>query len=63
MCLDLSELEFIDNGGLQQLITAVSEARSDGWRLAIDPHITEAVRRVVDLAGTHSHPWPNRAQS
>ena len=57
--LDLSELEFIDSSGLRELIVAVSEARSNGWRFHIDPHLTEAVRRTVEIAGLHSHLWPD----
>jgi anti-sigma B factor antagonist len=57
--LDLSELEFIDSSGLRELIVAVSEARSDGWRLEIDPHMTKPVRRTVEIAGLRSHLWPD----
>ena len=57
--LDLSELEFIDSSGLRELIVAVSESRSNGWRFRIDPHLTEAVRRTVEIAGLHSHLWPD----
>lgn len=59
MRLDLAELEFIDNSGLRALIVAVSASRSDGSRLEIDPRITEPVRRTVDIAGLHSHLWPD----
>ncbi|HEY1519175.1 MAG TPA: STAS domain-containing protein [Solirubrobacteraceae bacterium] len=61
--LDLTELDFIDSSGLHELILARSEARSDSWRLDIDPHITEPVRRAVELAGVHSHLWPNGDQA
>jgi anti-anti-sigma factor len=58
--LDLAELDFIDSSGLRELITALAESRSDGWRLDIDPQVSEAVRRTVDLAGLHAHFWPDR---
>lgn len=61
--LDLTKLDFIDSSGLHELILARSEARSDSWRLDIDPHITEPVRRAVELAGVHSHLWPNGDQA
>ena len=57
--LDLGELDFIDSSGLRDLITALAESRSDGWRLDIDPRVSEAVRRTVDLAGLHAHFWPD----
>lgn len=57
--VDLAGLEFIDSSGLRELIVAVSDARSYGWQLDIDPHITEPVRRAVELAGVHSHLWPD----
>ena len=57
--LDLTELDFIDSSGLRELILARSEARSHGWRLDIDPHMTEPVRRAVELAGVHSLLWRN----
>jgi anti-anti-sigma factor len=58
--LDLAQLDFIDSTGLRELITALAESRSDGWRLEIDPQVSESVRRTVDLAGLHSHFWPDR---
>lgn len=57
--LDLAELDFIDSSGLVELILAMSEARSDAGRLAIDPEITEPVRRAIEVAGLHSRLWPD----
>jgi anti-anti-sigma factor len=56
--LDLVELQFIDSSGLRELIVAVDEARSDGWQLDIDPHLSASVRRTVDIAGLRSYLWP-----
>jgi anti-anti-sigma factor len=56
--LDLADLDFIDSSGLRELISALAESRSDGWRLDIDPQVTAAVRRTVDIAGLHSYFWP-----
>jgi anti-anti-sigma factor len=56
--LDLAELEFIDSCGLRELIFALDEARSNGWRLDIDPHVNATVRRTVDMAGLTSYLWP-----
>ncbi len=57
--LDLTELDFIDSSGLRELIVALDEARSDGWRLDIDPHVTATVRRTVEIAGLSSYLWPD----
>ena len=57
--LDLAGLEFIDSSGLRELIKALSEARSDGWQLDVDPHLTDPVRRAVELAGLQPHLWPS----
>lgn len=57
--LDLNELEFIDSSGLRELIIAVDESQSDGWRLDIDPQLTAPVRRTIDIAGLTSHLWPD----
>jgi len=57
--LDLAELDFIDSSGLRELISALDESRSDGWRLDIDPQVSKAVGRTVDIAGLHSHFWPD----
>ncbi len=57
--IDLAELDFIDSSGLRELIAALEESRSDGWRLEIDPRVSEAVRRTVEIAGLRSHFWPD----
>jgi anti-sigma B factor antagonist len=57
--LDLAELDFIDSSGMRALLLAVRNARSEGWRLEIDPQITEPVRRAIELAGLHSQFWPH----
>jgi anti-anti-sigma factor len=57
--LDLAELDFIDSSGLRELIVALEESRSDGWRLDIDPRVSDAVRRTVEIAGLRPHLWPD----
>jgi anti-anti-sigma factor len=52
--LDLAELEFIDSTGLCELLLAVADAEKDGRDLEIDPHVSEPVGRVIDLAGVGS---------
>jgi anti-sigma B factor antagonist len=56
--LDLTELEFIDSTGLRELLLAVADAGRDGWDLEIDPHVSETVSRVIELAGVGSQFWP-----
>lgn len=47
--LDLSRLEFIDSTGLHLLIRSVGDARSNGWKLEIDPEISGSVERLFKL--------------
>lgn len=47
--LDLSAVSFIDSTGLQLLLIATTESRSDGNLLSIVP--SEAVSRLVELTG------------
>lgn len=56
--LDLSELQFIDSSGIQELIREISDARRDGWELAVDGPMTEQVARTVDLVGARAFLWP-----
>jgi anti-sigma B factor antagonist len=56
--VDLSRLEFIDSSGLRSLLTAVVNARSDGWPLTIEPTVPSAVRRVIDIVGVEDIIWP-----
>lgn len=57
--LDLAELDFIDSSGLRQLIIALSESRADGWQLDVDPGVSDAVRRTVEIAGLDAYLWPD----
>jgi anti-anti-sigma factor len=56
--LDLADLDFIDSSGFRELVIALSDARSDGARLDIEPTLTEPVRRAIELAGLQAHLWP-----
>lgn len=57
--LDLSELQFIDSSGIQEVIRALSDARHDGWNLGVDGPMTEQVARTVDLVGARDFLWPD----
>src|SRR5437588_12615420 len=47
--LDLSKLEFIDSTGLHLLIRSVGDARTNGWRLEIEPELSVTVSRLFKL--------------
>jgi|SRR5579884_1224435 len=47
--LDLSSLEFIDSTGLHLLIRSMGEARSNGWKLQIEPGVSPTVERLFRL--------------
>jgi anti-anti-sigma factor len=56
--LDLSDLQFIDSSGIQEIIRAVSDARRSGWELKVDRPMTDQVARTVDLVGARAFLWP-----
>jgi anti-anti-sigma factor len=56
--LDLSQLEFIDSSGIQEIIRAVTAARRDGWELQVDGPLSDPVARTVDLVGARALLWP-----
>jgi anti-anti-sigma factor len=56
--LDLSELQFIDSSGIQEIIREISTARRDGWQLEVDGPMTDQVARTVDLVGARGFLWP-----
>jgi anti-anti-sigma factor len=58
--LDLSELQFVDSSGIQEIIREVSDARRDGWQLAVDGLMTDQVARTVDLVGARTFLWPQQ---
>lgn len=49
VCLDLSQLRFIDSTGLHLLVRTVGDARIKRWQFEIDPDIAPAVMRVLRL--------------
>ena len=57
--LDLADLDFIDSSGLLALIAAMSESRSNGWRMEIAPQLTDTVRRTVEISGLRACLWPD----
>jgi anti-sigma B factor antagonist len=49
VCLDLSELKFIESTGLHALIRAMDDANANGWRLQIDRAVGPQVMRLLQL--------------
>jgi anti-anti-sigma factor len=57
--IDLSELQFIDSSGIQEIIRELIAARHDGWPLEVDGPMTEQVARTVELVGARTFLWPD----
>ncbi len=55
--LDLSELSFIDSSGIRIVVRARLDANRDGWLLDVDPHVSEIVRRPLELLGLDEVLW------
>jgi anti-anti-sigma factor len=49
VCLDLSNLDFMDSSGIALLVKAVEDARQDGWALEVAPELSPQVDRVLEL--------------
>ena len=47
--LNLSKLEFVDCAGMNVLIQAINDARTNGVRLALEGRLRQQVRRVAEL--------------
>jgi hypothetical protein len=48
----------MDSTGLGTVLTAVLDARRDGWMLEVDPTLAHAVKRIVDVSGVSPYLWP-----
>lgn len=59
--LDLSQLEFIDCGGVRGILDALADARRDRWALEVDELVSSRVRRVTTLDGVAAALWPPSA--
>jgi anti-anti-sigma factor len=59
VCLDMSQLTFIDSSGIHEILRQVGESRRDGWDLVLDGPLTAPVARTVDLAGARDYLWPD----
>jgi anti-anti-sigma factor len=52
VCVDLSQLEFIDAAGAHALDDAITESRHSSWRLEVAPDMSPQARRFLDLIQT-----------
>jgi anti-anti-sigma factor len=57
--LDLSGLSFMDSTGLGTILTAMLDARREGWNLVIGPELKRPVQRMIDIAGAGPYLWPD----
>lgn len=55
--LDLSQLRFIDCGGVNALVRVVVAARDAGCTLDIEPRVSASVGRIFRLAGDAPQLW------
>lgn len=47
--LDLSDVTYIDSGGISVLLSAVRRLRNEGWLAAVNPNAN--VRRLFEIVG------------
>lgn len=59
--LDLAQLEYVDSTGLCLLLTAMADARRDGWNLLVDPQIAPQARRLFELVQVKQYLVGDRA--
>jgi len=57
--LDLSQLAFIDSSGVQALLAALTDARSDGWQLEVAREVSLSVERAAQIVGIAQALWPD----
>lgn len=56
--LDLSQLDFIDCGGINGILRALAEARRHHWDLEVDRLVSPGVRRIISLEDIAAELWP-----
>lgn len=49
VCLDLSEVEFIDSAGAHAVLDALAASREDAWRVELEPNMSDHARRYFEL--------------
>ncbi|MGH2896979.1 MAG: STAS domain-containing protein, partial [Solirubrobacteraceae bacterium] len=61
--LDLSELEFVDCGGIRAILSALAEARAGRRKLEVSRTVSPMVERFISLAALASDLWPDEPES
>jgi anti-anti-sigma factor len=49
VCLDLSQVQFIDSVGARAVLDAVAASREGTWRVEVEPRVSAQTRRCFDL--------------
>jgi anti-anti-sigma factor len=49
VCVDLSQLEFVDRAGARALADAVTQAQEGDWSVEVDPNISVQAKRFFDV--------------
>lgn len=49
VCVDLSQLEFIDCAGAHALTDAITQSQEGDWRVEVAPNVSVQARRFFDL--------------
>jgi anti-sigma B factor antagonist len=47
--LDLSGVSFTDSTGIATIVTALNEAKENGWDLGVAPGLSHQVKKVLEL--------------
>ncbi len=49
VCLDLSQVEFMDSVGARAVLDALASSRESTWRLEVEPPLRRQAKRCLDL--------------
>jgi anti-sigma B factor antagonist len=58
LCLDLSEVTFIDCSGLTALLGTLRELRRHGCEVVVDRQVSRPVRRIIQMTDAARLVWP-----
>jgi anti-sigma B factor antagonist len=56
--LDLSGLEFVDSSGVRAIVLGLRHARGNGNDIEVDPRVSPAVARMIEIMGIAPQLWP-----
>ena len=52
VCVDLSELEFMDSSGVHELEQAVADSRQTSWCVEVEQNMSDQAKSVLDLVAS-----------